>query len=606
MSHAHEHLDYELLREDPARRGPIPLATLQQAARLIDGRPMELIEEWDATDHPRTRGGRPSHMTMRAVLIVWLAVAMEEQRLFLTNIATAFGERLTRTTAEFLGLPADNHASIDEWYERARRATNRLLGLIDAFPLENRQRRLTKLEWDEELRRRVEAGERLAEKYRPADQLMNAIVARTYAFLPQHARTKAVSLCIDATPVPLYARGISRSRLPHLRPDDTISIEPDAGFYVRETDDHSDDGKKTYTKVKYAFELEISVLSSNDANQPNAVPHIVLGVGHHAPGFGPGQAARNLFEQVLANGFEFEHVTGDRAYFPGAKPEVLQNFLRENRAKIIMDYKSDDFAKMDSYKGARQIDGNWYSPSIPAVLANATLTMQTEIAALSNTLSAAERDTATTEIKEIWRRRIAERARYLLRRKERPDATGAAPWMCPAFGPSATLLCEHKPTPRLPAGALPLRVLNAPTAPEPICTNKSSMTIPGHAGGKYAQEYQYGTDLWRRHYNLGRTSIESFNDYMKNPSQYSLAEPGRRRLRGRTAQFFLSTLVVIASNLAKIRDFINDGDIEADEIANGKTAPEARSRRSRRSNSSQRRRDHFSRTGKRSTARRLT
>jgi hypothetical protein len=607
-------LDSTLLREDPTRRGPIPLVTLQQAAMLIDGRPLELIASWDALDNPREKGGRPNLVSMRAVLIVWLATALEEQRLHLTSVATTFGERLTPTTAEFLGLPAGKHASVDEWYERARRATGRLLRLIDAFPLENRHRRLTKSEWDQEKRRREENQATLDEKYRRADELMNTIVARTYGLLPKYARTKSVSLSIDATAIPIYAKGISVSKLRNFSADRRVSIEPDAGFWARDTVDHADDGKQKVSKSKYAYELEISVLTSNDATQPDAVPHIVLGVGYHAPGFGPGRAARNLFEQVIANGFALDHVIADRAYFPGAKPEVLQNYLRTQGAKIVMDYKSDDFPKMENFKGAIQVDGNWYTPSMPKTLINATLTKLNDLAGIraQKTLTSAERRQKEQEVIEIWNKQIKARAPYLMRRKQSTDGRGSTPYMCPASGPNPTLDCALKRFLQITSTRPLLRVENVPEFPDDVCTNKSSITIPADAGGKFAQHYQYGTKVWHEQYAHGRNCVESFNDYMKNPSQQSLGEARRRRLRGRTAQYFLSTLVVIASNLAKIRDFINHRALTGDDTENSKPAPEARSRRSsRRSTTTQRRNARANgagskRTGAKPRARTLT
>ncbi|MFF7292178.1 hypothetical protein ACFY9N_06530 [Microbacterium sp. NPDC008134] len=90
--------------------------------------------------------------------------------------------------------------------------------------------------------------------------------------------------------------------------------------------------------MKYAYELELGVLTSNDPTRPEAIPHIVVGIGHHAPAFGPGKAARAMFENIVSRGLRLDHVIGDRAYLPGAKEADLQNYLRSAGAKLVMDY----------------------------------------------------------------------------------------------------------------------------------------------------------------------------------------------------------------------------------------------------------------------------
>ncbi len=59
-------------------------------------------------------------------------------------------------------------------------------------------------------------------------------------------------------------------------------------------------------------------------------------------------------------------------------------------------------------------------------------------------------------------------------------------------------------------------------------------------------------------YASARNTIESFNGYIKDGAHEALGDHTRRRLRGRTAQHFLTALLVMAANIRKIRVFMAD------------------------------------------------
>jgi len=76
---------------------------------------------------------------------------------------------------------------------------------------------------------------------------------------------------------------------------------------------------------------------------------------------------------------------------------------------------------------------------------------------------------------ETYYKRIDERVHYKLRRKEKPDADGNVPMMCPAVGPNATVECPHKElhnkAPDKPGPVVLKR--NLPAVPDKICTQTS-------------------------------------------------------------------------------------------------------------------------------------
>ena len=63
------------------------------------------------------------------------------------------------------------------------------------------------------------------------------------------------------------------------------------------------------------------------------------------------------------------------------------------------------------------------------------------------------------------------------------------------------------------------------------------------------------SSVWFEMYGTLRNVIEGFNGYVKDNAYESLEASGRRRLRGRIAQYLLSTMLIVAANLRRIRAF---------------------------------------------------
>lgn len=583
--------EYADLLYNPRTRGPLPVGTLQRCASLVDsvGIP-ELLVEWDHEVHAPSQGGRPSALSMRAVAVLWLVLAWEHQPLQLKRLRDIISERLTPETAAILGITLDKGVSPDAWYERVRRATRRILGLIDYHPVFNRHRRLQKAEWDRVLAEREAAAEVLSARARRAEELMNRLLHATYLLIPARLRSGGVSVAIDATAVRVHARGLGRQRIMALQAHQRVPIEPDAGFWQRDTEDHAPDGSAPIARMKFGFELELGVLTSDDPSRSDDIPHIVLGVGYHAPAFGPGRAARNMFENILARGLQLDHVIGDRAYLPGAKSEELQNFLRSAGAMLVMDYHKHFLGHQASYAGAIMVDGNWYCPSMPQHLIDATKRRRAgdeaddKDRALTDTL----RKAAAQRRFEQWCRDIEAREAYMLTEKQGAKPDGTLTFKCPAYGRSATAACAKKKN-QLPPGAVPLVIIpNPPRNGGKICENTTSAAFPPNVGGKFAQHYQYGSKKWRAMYAHGRNSVESFNAYLKDGGTHALEDGSRRRLRGSVAQYFLATLTVVAANLDKIHDFAAQKTEDGLDYEAGLEAPRAKQRKPRRSSALQR------------------
>ena len=123
--------------------------------------------------------------------------------------------------------------------------------------------------------------------------------------------------------------------------------------------------------------------------------------------------------------------------------------------------------------------------------------------------------------------------KYAAVRKSRPDKDGTSRWSHPTG-------LGHRCDPKRKHA-------------DQFCTQKT-ISIPRHAGLKLAQELQYKSPEWRDMY-ARRYTIESGNAKLKRSSTHGLGDPERRRLRGRSAQFILASLLVVSANIQTIRSF---------------------------------------------------
>jgi hypothetical protein len=65
----------------------------------------------------------------------------------------------------------------------------------------------------------------------------------------------------------------------------------------------------------------------------------------------------------------------------------------------------------------------------------------------------------------------------------------------------------------------------------------------------------HGTRAWRVEY-AKRNGVESFNSQLKKQHREALDSPGRRQVRGRTAAFVFTTMIVVAENLRLIDNLV--------------------------------------------------
>ncbi|AXT86253.1 hypothetical protein C6I20_14400 [Aeromicrobium sp. A1-2] len=302
-----------------------------------------------------------------------------------------------------------------------------------------------------------------------------------------------------------------------------VSSEPDASIYFRDGDHSGTDisaGKKKFAKHAFGFELTLATMTDNfrvgrdgEVHQQE-MPHVVVGIGWDGASRAPGRNAIRALKSVPAHGLPVNLGLGDRAYYSGAKTEHFHVFASAMGFKPVTEYRVDQLGKQDDYRGALQVDGWWYCSTMPKNLISATKDYKDGLID-----------------KKTRNKRVEARRKYAAIRKSRPDSEGVTRWSHPVN-------LGHRCNPDRKDADL-------------FCTQKT-ISIPLAAGLKHAQEFQFESPEWKAAYNL-RTTVEQANGGLKRGSTHNLGEKEKRRLRGRTAQFVLAALVVMARNIELLR-----------------------------------------------------
>jgi hypothetical protein len=332
------------------------------------------------------------------------------------------------------------------------------------------------------------------------------------------------SVCLDATPVPLYSRGPSKRA-------GTTASDPDGGWYIRQGDHREVEGPegKKLRKIFFALEATIAVMG----RPPGSVPSLPEPHRRHRP-------------RATGRGSRRHRCAGARL----CPPKWSQGRLPRGRRRLhpvparevppagacarllrVMDYKENDLGIQANSQGVVMVDGAFYCPAMPQSLVDASTEHRASLI-----------DEATRA------KRIEARAPWRLVRKEGPDADGYERFSCPAIGQQAKLCCPLRPS-GTALGRIP--VLSPPAAPPKLCC-QSAVTIAPDVGARFRQDLAFGTDEWARTYAAYRNAIEGLNGFVKDTAHEALQCPARRRVRGIAAQSLFVGLLAMAANIRKI------------------------------------------------------
>ncbi|MET8827675.1 hypothetical protein ABZX40_17210 [Streptomyces sp. NPDC004610] len=325
------------------------------------------------------------------------------------------------------------------------------------------------------------------------------------------------SACVDAT----YAKGLASD-------SPVTSTDPDAAWYVRTTkhkdplalddlapaqqDKNGAKQKKKADRIKkrlYGYDASLVIARDPD---PDVVPALVIAFSVDKPSHRPGHVAVEALQQIddsLPRGY----LAGDRAY-NDQKPQNFQLPIRAMGHEPVYDYAKDQLGVQAGFAGAQLVEGNWYCPSMPDELKDAT------------------KDLIAEKIdKQTWINRIRARVAYLFMPKQRPDAEGHRRVVCSAQAGRAQCPLKHT----LGRGIhLPLIDPAPSPAGSPPCCSQKTVTVPPESGANLWQPLQYGSEAWQRVYFRLRNSVEGINGYAKDPLYERLEDAGTRRIAAQT------------------------------------------------------------------------
>lgn len=493
--------------------------------------------------------GRKRALKVRALLVALLLLATDDRALHLKAATKLLFCQLPPAWRGRLGVvgEASGRKAFLARYRQVRYLFHLVLSAVD--PSAEAKDRVLAPEEAEARRRHLSDEEIACRQERLEEMMADLLEASAEVCSPEELSGYDGSVGLDATPVPLWSRGPSKTA-------GTCASDPDGGWYVREGDHRDTTGPdgKALRKICWALDADIVTMGRAPGAVP-AWPNLALGSLLGKPGHAPGKKAVKILTRLRRRGWPAGHLGADRGYTQ-CLPEEFHLPVRALGYSLVMDYKVGELGRQANSQGAVMVEGTFYCPAMPEDLVGASADKR-----------AGRIDEAT------YKARIAAREQWRLVRKEGPDEDGYERLSCPARGGHPHLCCPLRPgAADKSLGKVP--VTSPPELPPKVCT-QSAVTVSPGTGARHRQDLAFASEEWARTYATYRNTVEGLNGYVKDPAHEALAEAGRRRVRGIAAQSVFVTLLLMASNFRKVatfREVVAEGRAE-------KVAERARRRR---------------------------
>ena len=569
-STAFEHLLDDAIDTTSGRTSKFDIDDVRRAATMIDGSKMlEQLATWrQEARQGRHPGGRPPKIDDRVILIVLLLLAREHTPLWATEMGAVLHRRLTKEARVFLGLPANlsgtarGRTEARRWYNTAWNAFHRMKALMDPYPdtplyrLTNRSQRDRIVE--------LRDPEVVAQGRERLNWFSDSLLEMTFRLLPRDVRrliNQHTTVGIDQTPmVAASPRGrspVDKETGLELRVNpktgknysDKLVLEQDSGWYPINAERREESGPESKPDKDFVWGRagSIAVLVPNRPVNQAEFPNIALGFSMSLPGTQHvASETVRVLQSIADRGHTPGTVVADRLYFATLSPESLHIPVKEMGWSVITDYKKTGLGVKGGKAGAKQVEGRHYCAGTPEDLLNASVDAE-----------------AHTIDDDTYRKRLVDRTAFELRPKEKPDARGHTPMMCPAVGPNATLECPLRELHRNATDKIRIAVLkgNVPEAPDLICT-QTSVDFGPEDGIRDAQLFRYQSKEWSDAYRIGRNTDESYHAYVKDVGHEAADTPARRRIRGFAAHQIMATMLLVSANIRKIVTFLTDRETQ--------------------------------------------
>ena len=512
------------------------------AARVVEQSGIgPFVAAWRQHDRRGKREGNPPWLSEMDVVTLMLVLTLSRRAPLFTEVRDLL-RHTPAQTLDVIGIRVPEDLSDTALYHRAYNSYGRLIHLMNPEP-GSLYRLLAKEELRAVIAERDE--EECATKRTRAHAFLNGMLKGTWMLLPRKVRREAKgNVAVDATVIKAAARGRSSRSV-------FCSSDPEAGWYRREGNHDGEGTSRAATAYQRRFDSllwgrELHTAVTFGAN----LPSIVVGASLDVPGKRPAENALRAIDALKDLKLSPGIFVSDRVYLPGTKPEDLALPLRARGFSLVFDYDRSQvqLGQQASHGGSILVEGQWYCPSMPQPLIDASIDFFLR-----------EREDPRRIDHQTYQERLAQRARYALKPKERADQEGHSRLACPAVGASATVSCPRRtPHPvvadRPRARVLPLMLVT----PAPKVCEQKTMTFPPSVGAKYEQTYPYRSAEWQAHYTTGRQSVESVNKSIKDGRFVPVDDPELRPRRGFIAQLFSLAVMVAATNVRKIIAWLHE------------------------------------------------
>lgn len=193
----------------------------------------------------RRNTGRPRSLSAKAILAALVLLALDDRPLILKSVTEVLYFQLSNRQKDRLGMKREvkDHSEFLAAYRRVRYLFHLICSEVDPSPL---PKNLCVV--DEVLSARAKPIADVESSARAA-----SLLGLCNSLLEQSAKLMRVdeltsydgSIGLDATPVPLFSRGPSKSK-------GTSASDPDGGWFVREGDHRDSEDNKGRRKTKVA------------------------------------------------------------------------------------------------------------------------------------------------------------------------------------------------------------------------------------------------------------------------------------------------------------------------------------------------------------------
>lgn len=505
----------------------IPHHRVRLAAKLVDASGVvEAVERWKIEDRVRAglhAGGAPSKVSVRQALILYKVLALDGKPSNRKGAAELILYRLFPKSLKMVGLQRSTGTE-SQWRDRIWNTIDKFLKPMDPMRLDpslGGDRRKGQARWHfEEMVASIDPEEdeiRMARLH----WAMNQLLGTSYELVPDYIRDAwNGDVAIDATFTEFDVHHGSRMR--DKTPDDTMAVIPHGNYY-----------KGT---LYWGGDFHLGVALPNISYVNDGMPRIIIGASFAPCATNPGKMATKILESLHERGLgkpdKMKLVPVDLAYFPTPKPEDFQAPARRLNFAPIGVFSKKQQGIHGGYDGLIQVEDDFYCPFTPRPLLE----------------SSVDRWVNGTIDDETWRQRKAQARKYSVWDKERPRPDGSRRVGCPAIGPNPKLTCSNCPS-SAPKNAAALPHIHAPEMLS--CCGKTTV-VPGEVAVRFSQPLKWGSDEHAEKFKSGRSTKEAVNGLMKRDSEFGLADPGRRKLRGFAGQFFQATLVAFSYNVHRI------------------------------------------------------